>query len=358
MVSNRKKNEQPSKNFYDVFSADRCESLIKAANLGELEMKALSRANYPGLNLSDEVLSNICSIGYWDAKKNQNWGLDWHRNEGLEFTFLSSGSLEFSVENDYFNLTPGDLTITRPWQLHKVGNPSVTSSKLYWLIIDVGVIQPHQDWNWPDWIILSKEDMTYLTKILRQNEMAVWKTTDALHNCFRKIGRCINESQTNANTLIRIPHSKLNILINELFLQIVYLFKNGRVKLDESLTINLRTVEIFLNHLRSDYERHWTLEEMAEHCGLGMTSLSKYCKQITNLTPINYLIKVRLEVAARLLVEEQNKSVTKIGYECGFSSGQYFATAFKRQFNTSPKSYRANWMAKNEEKLLEPQNIN
>ncbi|MDN5213334.1 AraC family transcriptional regulator [Fulvivirgaceae bacterium BMA12] len=328
--------KEPNKNFYQIYQADRCVPLIHAMNSGQLEVKGLRRVNYPGLDLPEGVLDGVYSLGYWDAKISQHWGLDWHRNEGIEFTFLSSGNLSFTTEQEQFNLKPGDFTVTRPWQLHKVGNPDVTIGKLYWMIIDVGVRQPHQKWNWPDWIILSPDDLDYLTKVLRQNEMPVWKTGGMLHELFKEFGKCLDEAEK------AIPHSRLNILINELLLQMLSLFKKGEVELDESLTVNLRTIEIFLNHLKTDFERHWTLDEMADHCGLGISSLTKYCRQLTNLTPINYLIKVRLEAAEKMLREEIGKNVTEISYECGFSSSQYFATAFKKQYKLSPKEYREN----------------
>ncbi|MBT9189574.1 MULTISPECIES: AraC family transcriptional regulator [Zobellia] len=331
-------NNQPNKNFYEIYSADRCESLISAADSGDLEVKGLRRSNYPGLKLPDEVLPGIYSLGYWDAKKNQDWGLGWHRNEGIEFTFLSSGGLDFSLGNETFKLRPGNLTVTRPWQLHRVGNPNITVGKLYWMIIDVDVRQPHQDWIWPDWIVLSKKDLSELTKILRQNEMPVWKTSEVLNVCFTEIGKCIEESKTEG----QIPHSKLTILINQLLLQMLDLFRKGQVELDESLIVNLRTVEIFLDHLQTDFERHWTLDEMAGHCGMGITSLTKYCKQLSNLTPINYLIKIRLEAAAKMLLDDEDKGVGEISYDCGFSSSQYFATTFRKQYAVSPKDYRAN----------------
>lgn len=329
-----KKTKTRYKDFYKIYQPDRCEPLDNAASTGELEMKALRRANYPGIDLPDEVLPAVYSIGYWDAKINQNWGLDWHRNEGIEFTFLASGNLSFFTGNEQFELTSGDFTITRPWQRHKLGNPDITVSKLYWIIIDVCVKQPHQDWVWPDWIILCKEDLEFLTKVLRQNEIPVWGTNNKIRNYFIDLGKCLNECDTS------IPHSRFNILINELLLELVSLFKADKLILDESLTINKRTVEIFINHLKTDYERHWSLEDMSEHCGLGMTSLSKYCKQLTNMTPVNYLIKIRLEVAAKILRQMGAKSVTEVGYDCGFSSSQYFATAFKKRFKCSPSDYR------------------
>lgn len=326
---------QKEKDFHMLYKPDRCVPLEQAANSGLLKMKGLRRADYPGVELPDHILPGVYSIGYWDAKINQNWRLDWHRNEGIEFTFLESGSLMFTRGDDEeYQLKSGDFTITRPWQPHKLGKPNVEISKLYWLIIDVNVRQPHQKWEWPEWIILSKEDLEFLTKVLRQNEMPVWETNKKIKTYFAELGRCLDTCD------ISIPHSKLNILVNELLLELVDLFKKDKVVLDESLTINKRTVEIFLGYLEKEYHRYWSLEDMADHCGLGLTSLSKYCKEITNMTPVNYLIKLRLEAAAKLLKEEHSRSITDICYDCGFSSTQYFATVFKRRFKCTPRNYK------------------
>ncbi len=322
-----------SKDFNTIYKPDRCDPLIRAVDSGDLLMSALRREDYPGLEIPDNILNGVLSMGYWDAKSDQKWGLDWHRNEGIELTYLESGNLCFSTEKDRFNLAPGNFTITKPWQLHKVGDPKVTIGRLHWLIIDVEVRQPHQSWKWPDWIILSEQDLDYLTLILRQNDSPVWNSNKKMQGCFKELGYCLDRCE------FEIPHSKFNILINDLLLEMLCLFNQGKVELDESLILNLRTVEIFLNHLKSDYEKNWTLDEMVEHCGIGKTSHSKYCKQLTNMTPIDYLINVRLDAAAKKLSYAQSKNISEIGYDCGFSTSQYFATVFKNRFKCTPREY-------------------
>ncbi|MDN3688249.1 AraC family transcriptional regulator [Cyclobacterium jeungdonense] len=319
-----------------IYHPDSCDPLIKAFKNGKIKFAGLKRFNYPGEELPDRVLPGVNSLGFWDAKIRQTWGLGWHRNEGIEFTFLSSGHLDFSLGKKEYFLKSGDLTITRPWQPHKVGNPNVEIGKLYWLIIDVGVRQPHQNWEWPDWVMLAQEDLNMLTKILRQNEKAVWMADNKIHQCFQKIGACLEESK------YKIPHSKLNLLINELLLLVLEMFNNEKeeIKLDGTLTDNLRTAELFFEDLKNDYDRPWTLETMAVHCGLGITSLTKYSKQLTNLPPINYLNSIRLEAAAELLRNDNDKNIADICYECGFSSSQYFATAFRKMYKCTPKEFR------------------
>ncbi|MCK5677688.1 MAG: AraC family transcriptional regulator, partial [Flavobacteriaceae bacterium] len=64
-----------------VYHADTCLPLVDAVKREKLKFKALARYTYPGDRLTEETLG-LSSIGYWDAIEPQDWGLDWHRNEG------------------------------------------------------------------------------------------------------------------------------------------------------------------------------------------------------------------------------------------------------------------------------------
>ena len=118
-----------------TFQADPCLPLIEGVKKGEVRLEALVRGHYPGRRLPRGALSGVKTVGFWDTHQDQDWGLDWHRNEGIEVTFLESGSLEFSVDNESHTLHPCDLTITRPWQRHQVGDPNVGVGLLHWLIL-------------------------------------------------------------------------------------------------------------------------------------------------------------------------------------------------------------------------------
>jgi AraC family L-rhamnose operon regulatory protein RhaS len=118
---------------------DTCEPLKQAARNGRVQLVAMGQGSYPGLPLDNQDLLAVRSFGYWDAPQAQTWGLGWHRNEGIEFSMLARGSLTFSVDESNYHLRSRHLTITRPWQTHKVGDPHIGASRLYWLILDVGV---------------------------------------------------------------------------------------------------------------------------------------------------------------------------------------------------------------------------
>ena len=320
---------------FQQYKADTCIPLKKAWSLGEVKLEALVRRDYPGRAMPHQMLSGVNSIGYWDAQAQQNWGLDWHRNEGVELTFLETGTLAFSVEGQTETLLHANgLTITRPWQKHKVGNPNIGLGRLYWIILDVGVRRPHQPWKWPDWIILSKKDLDELTMILRQNEQPVWYAQQKTCEYFCEIGKAVKED--NAGEC----DSRLKILINELLLNILNMFRKKEVLLDKTLTESMRSTELFLTDLPDNLDKHWTLESMAKYCGLGTTSFVYYCKKITNKSPLQYLNYIRLKAAAKMLEEYPDLNIQHIAYDCGYTSSQYFATAFKKQYGKSPKDYR------------------
>jgi len=317
-----------------IHNADSCTPLEAAWKKNEIELHTLARGSYPGIRLKDDELCNLKSIGYWDAKAAQNWGLDFHRNEGIEICLLESGSLIFDLNNKTYELTPNTLTITRPWIPHKLGNPQIGPSKLHWFIIDVEVRQPHQEWQWPNWIILKKEDLAKLTDILRRNEQPVWKVDHSIRDCFVQIGKLIKNPD---NTFL---DSKIKILINELFVHLLELFTHEKPELNDLLIQSKRSVQIFLDNLDEMLVEQWTLASMAEYCSLGTTQFSKYVHELTNSTPANYLSQLRMKKAHNLILTERWKTITEIAYECGFSSNQYFTQVFKRFYKVSPQRLR------------------
>lgn len=317
------------------YRADSCQPLVQAAAAGQVRFESLRHGHYPGRRLQASALSGVKMLGFWDAPEDQTWGLDWHRNEGVEITFLESGSLAYAVDHREFRLESGDLTIARPWQLHRVGGPHVQASRLHWLIIDVGVRRPHQSWHWPSWLLLVRPDLRELTNILRNNDGAVWRATPQIRRCFLDLRHSMREGGN-------ISH--LTLRINDLFLCLLDMFRSRRVRLDETLSSARHTVELFLRDLRSHPEHlalKWTLAEMARSCGLGITQFAHHVRSLANMSSLQFLAHCRLDLAAEMLRVQPEMPVTEIALGCGYSSSQYFATAFARRFGSSPTAYRA-----------------
>ncbi|MBN9381847.1 MAG: AraC family transcriptional regulator [Chitinophagaceae bacterium] len=82
-----------------------------------------------------------------------------------------------------------------------------------------------------------------------------------------------------------------------------------------------------------------TLPDVAKVANMSENSFSRFFKQRTRKTFTSYLNELRLNQAAKLLIES-DKTIVDICYECGFNNLSNFHRYFKRMYDTSPLHYR------------------
>ena len=316
-----------------VMYADNCKELQAAARRGEVELHAWTRGSYPGTSLG-ERLPGIRTVGFWDARHGQSWGLGRHCNEGFKIAYLARGSLDLVVDERTYALKQGQFIVIRPWQLHSIGNPNVGPSRLLWIILDAGLRRPSETPDWPDWLVFSRDEAARLGDILTPNNQPVWDGGTELCRAFEAIPSILLERSPEDG------ETRLKVAINAMMLSLIDRMGEQAPTLDPDLSTSQHTVAIFLRRLAHALEEDWSLEGMAEECGLSRTRFSDYCKKLTNMAPRQYLQHLRLEHASRLLQEPRNTSVTEIALSCGFNSSQYFSNAFKKRYGHSPSSYR------------------
>ena len=91
--------------------------------------------------------------------------------------------------------------------------------------------------------------------------------------------------------------------------------------------------------LERDYRRPWTTAELAGPVGLAPAYLATVFTRDVGMSPHRYLTQCRVQQAQRLL-QGSDLSVTAIGVEVGFSSGQHMARVFRQVTGLRPVDYR------------------
>lgn len=309
--------------------------LIQASETGAVRLDAVGHGKYPGVRLHPRLLPELRSVGCWDAPNKQEWGLDWHRNEGVEFTYLFSGSLMFASEDRTQELHPGNLTVTRPWQLHRVGTPHVGASRLGWMILDVGVRNPNQRWTWPEWVMLNDAERKRLSTLLTRDDQLVWSSAVSVTHAFESVIRTAKKAQRH------FDRTGMILAVNQLLLGILQMLEDQKFQHDDSLISSHRRVKIFLAELKHRSGEVWCLERMADECRMKRTQFANCCRLLINQTPLNYLTQCRIDAACLLLRTNHLLSITEIALECGCASSQMFATTFRRIKGMTPGEYRA-----------------
>jgi AraC-like DNA-binding protein len=84
----------------------------------------------------------------------------------------------------------------------------------------------------------------------------------------------------------------------------------------------------------------WTIASLAEEVGLSRSVLAERFRHYLSDTPMGYLTRWRLQLAAQVLTST-SKSVAEVAGEVGYESEPSFNRAFKREFGVPPARFRS-----------------
>ena len=98
-----------------------------------------------------------------------------------------------------------------------------------------------------------------------------------------------------------------------------------------------------LSDLLGFMEQHFaeplTITDLARAAKMSETSLFRQFRQIMNRSPIDYLIRLRIQKAAQLLRREQVR-VKEASEAVGFTDSNYFTRQFCKVMGVSPREYQ------------------
>ena len=99
-----------------------------------------------------------------------------------------------------------------------------------------------------------------------------------------------------------------------------------------------RAVEAAL-WLQSRSSEPVTLEDAARQAGLSPFHFLRLFSKVVGVTPHQYLLRLRLRQAARLLADE-SRPVTDVALDVGFADLSNFVRTFRRAAGVSPRAFR------------------
>ena len=132
-----------------------------------------------------------------------------------------------------------------------------------------------------------------------------------------------------------VSKEKLSALNNIMNVLIKSLWENGLIKLTRSATAV--KIEKYIN---DNLENKISLKDVCDRFYLSKNALYRIFSQEFNLTFGEYLIKLRLEKAQKLLKENKDLSVIEVAELCGFLDANYFIRLFKKRVGITPLKFK------------------
>lgn len=241
------------------------------------------------------------------------YGNDWislpHSHNFTEFFYITNGTGQFSVESETFDVKSNDLIILNPTIVHtEISNPSKPM----------------------EYIVLGVEGIQFQT----ENRGCILLNSSAhksdLHLYFNTLAHEMKREQPYRDFVCQ---NLLNIIFT-------IILRNDALKVSLVTGPRLtRECSIAKKYIEDHYSENITIETLSSLVHLNKYYFAHNFARQFGTSPINYLIKRRIDEGRHLLANT-NYSLSSISQIVGFSSPSYFSQAFKRTTNTTPQEYR------------------
>ena len=94
-----------------------------------------------------------------------------------------------------------------------------------------------------------------------------------------------------------------------------------------------------INYMNSNFNEKITLKTLCKLTNMSESNFNRLFKKETNLSPIKYLINIRIRKAKKFL-RNTDLSITEISMKCGFYSVSHFSSCFMNIVKLSPTEYQ------------------
>ncbi|MBB5181154.1 AraC-like DNA-binding protein/mannose-6-phosphate isomerase-like protein (cupin superfamily) [Planomicrobium koreense] len=93
------------------------------------------------------------------------------------------------------------------------------------------------------------------------------------------------------------------------------------------------------HYIEENHSRDITLENLSMELGLNKYAFARLFKELTGVSPIQYVIQCRMQTAQHLLLTTAG-TIPEIAAQTGYKSATHFQQAFKKAVGTSPGVFR------------------
>jgi len=95
-----------------------------------------------------------------------------------------------------------------------------------------------------------------------------------------------------------------------------------------------------LDFIDKNISSNFTLDDLANVSCFSKYHFHRIFQSIVGETPFEFILRIRLEKAATILINNPKKTITEVAYDCGFNDLSVFARSFKSCYKMSASRWR------------------
>lgn len=251
-------------------------------------------------------------------------GLAPHRHpDAIEICHLVRGHQIYEVGERRYGLRGGDLFLTFPGEDHGTGREPEEKGHLFWVVL----LDP------------GKTDHSLLGLGASESQ-ALWSALTAIRRTRRRhfpalpLVKRLLDGLADAVSERQCPLRRV-VIRNHLVAILLAVLDSHALATRHTEETSL---EPLFRHIDANLEdpENLTIKVLAAITRLSPSRFQAKFKSTTGIPPAEYVLRARIAEAERRL-SKPGASVTRVAFDLGFSSSQYFSVAFKRFTNYCPR---------------------
>ena len=248
-----------------------------------------------------------------------------HHHDFYEIYFFLSGNVSYNIESRSYRLSPGDILLIAPHELHQpIFSPEKQSYERFVLWLNTGFLQQ--------------------LGLPGQNLTQCFDTTQPTHtNLVRPDGVTRELLNFLVQQLLREQDSEefcSEIYCLSLLAQLLVLVNRTALRAGQGPDIRDSadsTVYRIVTYINEHYNEELNLDFLANKFFISKYHLSREFGRVVGTSVHRYILQKRLIMARQMMAAGQPTS--EVYQHCGFGDYSNFYRAFKKEYQVSPREY-------------------
>lgn len=253
----------------------------------------------------------------------------WHYHNNYEISFITEGAGKRIVADSIEEFQPGDLVfigrnLPHVWIADKeTFTPANRNLEMVFLQFTSDILFPQ---------LLNLPEFMFVKKALEYSERGI-----------QIVGETLNEV---SEIMLQLPYLKNFDRLLKLFIMMNIIGKSdSHIQLASKdylrtrfTTVNKR-IETIHEYIMHHYLEEIDLKKLASLVNMAEGSLCRFFKMKVGITLFEYLNKIKVEYACKLLMDP-DLSILKVGLDSGFNNLSHFNKQFRKNTGVTPSEYR------------------
>lgn len=246
---------------------------------------------------------------------------------------VQSGNKHIELANHTFNLQVGDVLVLAPGTELGV---SIQHASVFCPCISLSCTIPKENiLKQGDKIVKqhpSPSHVDSITYVYQGKDFLLFRESKIYQLIQRLMELAMEPNQSNAY-FVELALDELTVRLLQTQARRLLLKSTGAPVLPENFMSAIEYID-------ANYTETISIETLCSIACVSKTVLFKKFKDTFGATPVEYILKRKIESAVSMLLYKPLHSVKQIAMECGFNSESYFNYVFKKRTGTTPVVYR------------------